>query len=175
MRQIRSRSSIPIVVLTARQDRDDRISALELGADDYLTKPCDPEELVLRVKNLLARNTEQSPSGSATKTLSFDDWVIDLGARSVKRQEKEELNLSRTEFNLLVAFAQASGRVLSRGQLLDAISQQDSSPSERMIDVIVARLRGKIERDPKNPELIRTVVGVGYKFSAKVSRKQGLL
>ncbi|MEJ8566397.1 response regulator transcription factor [Elongatibacter sediminis] len=170
MRQIRARSSIPIVVLTARRERDARLSALELGADDYLTKPCDPRELSLRVKNLLRRSSSASgrvQRPSAARNLEFEGWRLDLDARALYDQTGCEVHLPRSEFNLLAAMVIAPNRVLSRAQLLDAIAQHDSSPSERMVDVLVARLRRKIEADPKQPRLIQTVVGVGYKFSAK--------
>ncbi|NND44209.1 MAG: response regulator transcription factor [Xanthomonadales bacterium] len=173
MRQIRLRSTVPVIVLTARQEREDRISALELGVDDYLTKPCDPEELVLRVQNLLKRSSAEqtgTPTRGAEIKLHFGDWTLALDARTLTDGDGADVHLSRTEFNLLAALLQAPNRALSRGQLLDAICQHDESPSERMIDVVVARLRRKIEIDPANPEWIKTMVGVGYKFSGRVSR-----
>lgn len=173
MRQIRARSAIPIIVLTARRDREDRISALEMGADDYVTKPCDPEELVLRVRNVLARSAagaQDRRAVAATDRLKFSHWSLDLNARTLHKQSGEEVHLSRTEFNLLAAFAQAPNRVLSRGQLLDAICHNDHPPFERTIDVMVARLRRKIEEDFKKPVLITTMVGLGYRFTAEVSR-----
>ena len=173
MRQMRARSSIPVIVLTARLEREHRISALELGADDYLTKPCDPEELVLRVQNLLARSrsgTGGHVERKAHTSFSFEDWVMNVNARSLTDPQGNDVHLSRTEFNLLAALVHAPNRVLSRGQLLDAISQHDEAPTERMIDVVVARLRRKIELDPKRPRLITTMVGIGYKFTTKVTR-----
>jgi len=94
--------------------------------------------------------------------------MLDLSSRSLCDSEGNEIDLSRSEFNLLSALVMASNRVLSRAFLLDAISHSDSSPSERMIDVIVARLRQKLERDPKNPQIIKTMIGLGYKFSGKI-------
>lgn len=171
MRQIRARSSVPVIVLTSRQDREDRISALELGADDYLTKPCDPDELVLRIKNLLARSQGMANVASKqSKCVEFEGWVMNLDARSVVSAEGAELTLSRAEFNLLSALVSAPNRVLSRGQLLDAISRDDSSPSERMIDVLIGRLRRKLESNPRKPKMIKTMVGLGYRFSARVTQ-----
>lgn len=171
IRKIRFRSTIPIVILTGRQEHEDRISALEMGADDYLTKPCDPKELVLRVQNLLNRSSA-NPLGAMTHQspprVSFEGWILNLSSRTLRNSTGNEVHLSRTEFNLLAALVIAAHRVLSRAQLLDAISQHDSSPSERMIDVIVARLRRKLEPDPKNPRIIRTIIGVGYKFAAMI-------
>ncbi len=167
-RHIRARSSLPVVVLTARTGRADRLSALELGADDYLVKPCDPQELVLRLRNLLGR-AAAGGDGGAGRVVCFDGWKMDLEARSLTAPDGGEVRLTRSEFNLLGAFAGAPNRVLSRGQLLDAVSRDEDSPNERVIDVLVARLRRKIERDPRHPKLILTMVGLGYKFSAPIS------
>lgn len=172
MRQMRARSNIPVVVLTARQEREHRIGALELGAADFLTKPCDPEELVLRVRNLLRLST--GPGGRRRdQHLRFEGWTLDLEARSLTGSGGVAVHLSRAEFNLLAALVQAPNRALSRSQLLDAISQHEETPSERMIDVLVARLRRKIERDPRSPSCIATLVGVGYKFIAPVRQRAG--
>ncbi len=173
MRQIRARSQTPVVVLTARQAREDRISALELGADDFLTKPCDPTELVLRLRNLLNRYGGQSSSNKPGRreVLRFGDWTMDLAARTLVDKQGNEVELSRAEFNLLSALARAANRVLSRAHLIDGICQYDSSASERMIDVLISRLRRKLEVNPRKPTIIKTVVGLGYKFSAVVSHE----
>ena len=171
-RQLRARSSLPIIVLTARQKRDDRLIALEMGVDDYLTKPCDPQELVLRARNLLSRTsagtTQNSDWQSACK-VGFDGWVVNLTAHSLSAPDGREVHLAGSEFSLLAALVKAPNRVLSRDYLLDAVSRNVDTPSDRTIDVIVSRLRRKIESDPKNPKLIVTVVGFGYKFSARVT------
>ncbi len=171
-RQIRARSSLPIIVLTARKQRDDRLAALELGADDYVTKPCDPQELALRARNLLSRaNTGASPADDrhSTHSIRFEGWVVNLTAHTLVAPDGQDVHLSRSEFNLLAALVKAPNRVLTRDYLLDAVSRYGDTPSDRMIDVLVSRLRRKIERNPKNPKLIATVVGFGYKFSARVS------
>lgn len=169
VRRIRTRSDLPIVVLTARQEQESRLGALDLGADDYLTKPCDPRELLLRVQNLLRRTMKVPGAGSrraGRDRLEFEGWKLDIPGRSLRSPAGEDIHLPRTEFNLLVALARSRNRVLSRDQLLDAITQHDSAPSQRMVDVLIARLRRKIEPDPRRPRIIRTVVGAGYKFAA---------
>lgn len=170
-RQIRARSSVPIVVITSRQGRDDRITALELGADDFLTKPFDPQELLLRIHNLIDRSgtagAEQGGRGDRDRpdVLNFEGWKMDITAHTLTAPDGDPVSLTRAEFNLLAAMAKVPNRVLSRDHLLDAVSRHDESPSDRMIDVLVSRLRKKIEKDPKNPQLIVTVLGSGYKFT----------
>jgi DNA-binding response OmpR family regulator len=168
-RQIRARSSIPIIVITARRGREDRLAALELGADDYLTKPFDPEELVLRVHNILGRAKDGGGDGGGARleanVIESGGWKIDGGARSVTSPGGQDIILTAAEFNLLAALAKAPNRVLSRDYLLDAVSRNDDAPSDRLIDVLISRVRKKIEDEPKKPKFIITVAGSGYKFS----------
>jgi len=166
-RQLRSRSPVPLVVLTARQEQADRIAALEIGADDYLTKPFDPVELVLRARNMLDRSGE--PGKKPMNVKQFGNWRIDLGAHIMTSAKGSPLKLTRSEFNLMAAMVGTPKRVLSRSQLLDAIARGSETPSDRTVDVTISRLRRKIETDPKNPEFIVTVPGVGYMFAADVS------
>lgn len=171
-RQIRARSTLPIIVLTARKHRDDRLAALDLGADDYVTKPCDPQELALRARNLLSRakaSDSLTEFGQTAEMARFEGWVVNFTARTLVAPDGQEVHLTRSEYNLLAALVRAPNRILTRDHLLDAVSRQGEPPSDRMIDVLVSRLRRKIERDPKKPKLIVTVVGFGYKFSARVS------
>jgi len=171
-RQIRARSSLPIIVLTARQKREDRLTALAVGADDYVTKPCDPQELALRVRNLLSRAKAGATSADDLHTehsLRFEGWSINLTAHTLAAPDGRDVHLTRSEFNLLAALVNAPNRALTRDHLLDAISRHGEMPRDRVIDVIVSRLRQKIESDPKNPKLIVTVIGFGYKFSARVT------
>ncbi len=169
-RQVRARSKTPIIVLTARKGRDDRITALGVGADDYLNKPVDPEELVLRIRNLLGRSdTEASNGTNANQKVSFADFQLDLGGHVLRRTTGETIPLTSAEFNLLSALVNAPNRVLTRAFLLDAISHDDDGPSERVIDVLISRLRKKIEKDPREPMIILTVVGSGYKLGVETS------
>jgi len=167
-RRLRSRSPVPLIVLTSRQGQEDRIAALEIGADDYVTKPFDPLELVLRARNLLGRTGALSGAADCNAR-TFAGWVLDLDARTLTDKADTVVPLTRTEFNLLAAMAASPRRVLSRSHLLDAIARGSDSPSDRTVDVTVSRLRRKIEADPKSPGIIVTVPGLGYMFSADVS------
>ena len=170
LRQVRARSSVPIIVLTARKANDDRLAALELGADDYLTKPCDPREISLGVRNLLGRanagHSSMDPREQAD-VLHFSSWTLDVSGHAMFSPDGDDVPLTPAEFNLLAALARAPNRVLSRDHLLDAISHHDEAPTDRTIDVVVSRLRKKIEIDPRKPSLIVAVRGCGYKFSAR--------
>lgn len=170
-RQVRARSSVPIIVVTARKEKQDRLAALEIGADDYLTKPFDPEELVLRVRNVLSRcgpADSRERLRERTEVFRFDGWTLDAGGHNLLDPGGDKVPLTRAELNLLAALARAPNRVLSRDHLLDAVSQDAEAATDRLIDVLVSRVRKKIEQDPKNPRIITTVVGCGYKFSARL-------
>ncbi|MDA1091204.1 MAG: response regulator transcription factor [Proteobacteria bacterium] len=172
-RQVRARSSLPIIVVTARKDQKNRLAALKIGADDYLTKPFDPEELSLRVRNILGRADDGDTSTEEalrerTEIFKFQGWVLDAGGHILTGPDGDKVSLTRAEFNLLCALAKAPNRVLSRDYLLDAVSQDADAPTDRLIDVLISRVRKKIEPNPKKPEIITTVVGCGYKFSAQI-------
>ena len=169
-RQIRARSSVPIIVLTGRAAPDDRLTALELGADDYLTKPCDPREILLRIKNLLDRSGGGLMQAKEEEdTIRFGDWTLDMASHTILGTAGEEVPLTPAEFNLLTCFVRAPNRVLTRDHLLDAVSRYDDAPTDRMIDVLVSRLRKKIEPDARDPTFIVTIRGCGYKFSVTPS------
>ena len=165
-RQVRAKSPVPIIILTARRGKEDRRAGLELGADDYLTKPCDPQELMLRVRNLLGRSAGGGPADGprGSEVLRFAGWELDGSGRTLKDPGGGDVPLTPAEFNLLAALARAPGRVLSRDFLLDAVSRPGEEPPDRMIDVMISRLRKKLEKDPRQPKLIQTAVGLGYKF-----------
>ena len=159
LRTIRERGPRPVVLLTARDEVTDRVLGLELGADDYVTKPFHPRELVARVHTIL-RRAQAEPIAAATRVGSLE---VDIDRRQVRR-EGELLPLTRTEFDLLATLARADGRVLSRADLLDAVAGPDSITLERSIDSHIRNLRRKVEPDPGEPRYVVTVTGVGYRL-----------
>lgn len=167
-RQLRARSDVPIIVLTGSHDRNDLMAALELGVDDFITKPFEPRELGLRVRNVLARSAPNSNNRS--DVVRFGQWSLDFAGRALFTSDGAEVALTPSEFNILAALVRAPGRALSRDQLLDAISQSADAPLPRMIDVHISQLRKKIETDAKSPRLIVTVKGTGYKFAGALER-----
>lgn len=173
-RRLRASSNLPVIMLTAMADHTDRVVGLEIGADDYLVKPFDARELLARVKAVLRRTVERDGLAATTEpqspTLRFDGWSIDLARRELRASDNSLMMLSAGEFDLLLAFVEHPQRVLTRDQLLDFARGHAHYAYDRSIDVQVSRLRQKIEEDPKNPTLIRTVRNGGYLFSPAVKR-----
>ena len=172
MRSLREHSSVPVIVVTGRGEPVDRILGLEIGADDYITKPFDVRELAARVRSVLRRTGEQaakSASGAAVDTVRFAGWTLHLDARRLESPDGKAVELTTGEFELLAALVKAPGRVHSRDDLLAATRNREAGPFDRTIDVQIGRLRRKIEADPQHPELIKSVRGAGYVFTAKVS------
>ena len=169
-RRVRATSSLPIIMLTAMGEETDRIVGLEMGADDYLPKPFNPRELLARIKAVLRRaNTTESDNGDLAKgALSFDGWRIDLTKRELRAPDGALVALTAGEFDLLSVLVERAGRVLSRDQLLDLTRGREAVPFDRSIDVLISRLRRKIEQDAKNPKVIKTVRGGGYTLASKV-------
>ncbi len=159
-RWIRGRSEVPVIMLTARGEEADRIVGLELGADDYVTKPFSPRELVARVKTVL-RRTSVNPE--SPERLVFDDLIVDVAMREVKRGS-QELRLTAREFDLLWFLARHPRHVFSRDQLMDRVWGYSAALDTGTVTVHVRRLREKIETDPARPLLLQTVWGVGYRF-----------
>jgi DNA-binding response OmpR family regulator len=160
-KQLRRESAVPIIMLTARVEESDRLLGLEIGADDYITKPFSPRELVARVKTVLRRVDSTQAAGDIRQ---LDDLTIDIGRMKVTRG-RTAIELTTTEFQLLAALARHPGRVFTRAQLLDAVRGDASEPFERAIDAHVKNIRRKIEPDTRNPRYILTVYGIGYKFA----------
>ena len=170
-RELRETSSVPIIILTGRKDDVDRIMGLELGADDYLTKPVNLRELLARIRAIL-RRTQAHPvahmEDRAAKSLRFGGWELDLRSRRLTSTDGQRIELTHAEFALLRVFLGAPERILSREQLLDLSRGNDENAFDRSIDVQILRLRRKIESDPSRPKLIRTERGTGYFFNAQV-------
>ena len=172
-RELRSGpTNIPIIILTAKGDEIDRVLGLEMGADDYVAKPFSSRELVARIKAVLrrARSLPSSGGGASPKIYRFGKWVLDTAKREIESDEIV-VPLSTGEFNLLLAFVEHPQHVLSRDQLLDLAKGRFATSLDRSIDLQVSRLRRKIERDAKNPEVIKTVWGDGYLFTPHVMRE----
>lgn len=170
IRKLRATSAIPVIMLTAMGEDADRIVGLEMGADDYLPKPFNPRELLARIKAVLRRVNPPRPAGGVVGDVArFDGWVLELGPRRLLSATGEEVELSTGEYELLHAFITHPRRVLSRDQLLDLARGRSAVPFDRSIDIQVMRLRRKIEGDPKEPRLIKTVRGGGYIFAAEVT------
>lgn len=159
-RSIRSRSTVPIIMLTARTEETDRIVGLELGADDYVIKPFSPRELIARVKAVLRRTT----GDTASETIRAGDLVVNLTHRTVER-DGTRIDLTTSEFELLATLAAQPGRVFTRSQLLHAIRGVSFESYERAIDAHIKNLRRKLEPDPSNPAYVLTVYGIGYKLT----------
>jgi DNA-binding response OmpR family regulator len=174
-REMRARSAVPIIMVTGKGDTIDRVVGLELGADDYITKPFQLREVVARVRAVLRRAAPSSPrttqAGTTAKdaTLAFEGWVLDVPKRELKSSAGATCELTTSEFDLLTVFATHANRVLSRDQIMDLLRGHDWTPTDRSIDNLVMRLRRKIEADPERPRLIKSVRGVGYCFAATVS------
>jgi DNA-binding response OmpR family regulator len=162
LRQLRTTSEVPVILLTARAEEVDTLVGLSVGADDYVTKPFRPRELVARIKTVL-RRTSDTPTRERSDRLVFSGLVIDVGAREVQRDGRD-IPLSTLEFDLLAALARAPGRVLSRRQLLEQVWGFDFFGDDRVVDVHIRSIRKELGDSADNPELIGTVRGVGYKF-----------
>ena len=173
-RSLRAESDIPIIMLTAKGDEVDRVIGLEMGADDYLPKPFGSRELVARIRAVLRRG-RRSPGepGPAQRTnrYHFGQWILDAGARELIRTDGVTVSLSTGEYDLLMALVEHPQRVLSRDQLLDLARGRSANAFDRSIDTQVSRLRKKIEADPSDPKIIKTVWGGGYTLTTPVSHE----
>lgn len=170
-RYLRANWGGAIVIVSGRSDTVDRVVGLEVGADDYVAKPFDLRELLARVHSVLRRVAPPSPPAAAgTDLLEFAGFRLDERLRQLHGPDGGEIVLTSGEFDLLIAFLDAPGRVLSRDQLIGRMHGREAGPFDRSIDMQVGRLRRKIERDATNPELIKSVRGAGYVFTPRVQR-----
>jgi two-component system, OmpR family, response regulator len=170
-RELRERATLPIVLLTGQNEEADRVMGLELGADDYVTKPFSPRELLARLRAVLRRYQVQAtlPERDSTRrAFRFAGWELNLRTRRLRSPQGETVELSNGEFSLLTAFCGAAGRTLTRDQLLSMSRLHEAEVYDRTIDVQILRLRRKIEVDPSHPALIVTQRGAGYLFDTQV-------
>lgn len=170
-RELRSQSDIGIILVTGRTDSIDKIVGLEMGADDYVTKPFELRELLVRVKNLLWRisavrnaSATENASKQDDNVVRFGEWTFDVQRRALSRNG-EPVKLTKAEYELLVALSSYPNQVLSRERILNMISHRVDAPNDRTIDVLIRRMRAKMEFDPKNPQIFVTVHGEGYMFA----------
>ena len=173
-RDLRSRSSLPVIMLTARGEETDRIVGLEMGADDYLAKPFNPRELLARIKSVLRRyhSLPLNLRADEAREISFAGWRLDTVARHLVSSDGVVSSLSGTEYQLLKVFLSHPNRVLTRDQLMMLSKGHEADPLDRSIDIQVSRLRHRLHDDPANPTLIKTVRGEGYVLAVSVEVKR---
>ena len=174
-RALRQQSNVPIMILTGKGDETDRILGLELAADDFLMKPFNPRELLARIRALLRRSMQLNVAMESVPAASHDcyyfaGWTVDMTARELKDAQQRTCSLTPGEFLLLETFLSHPHRVLSRDQLLELTRGGDTEVFDRTVDVLIVRLRRKIEPNPKQPTLIRTERGLGYIFTPDIKR-----
>jgi two-component system OmpR family response regulator len=169
-RDLRGRSNVPVIMLTARGEETDRIVGLEMGADDYLPKPFNPRELLARIKSVLrrARSLPKNLEPEAVKSFRFTGWSLDVATRNLTAPDGVVVPLSGTEFKLLRVFLAHPNRVLTRDQLIELMISRDAGPFDRALDVQVSRLRQRLREDAREPRIIKTVRGEGYVLAAQV-------
>ncbi|MDX1433777.1 MAG: response regulator [Gammaproteobacteria bacterium] len=169
--ELRARSDIPIIMLTGKTSNSDKVVGLELGADDYITKPFDRRELLARVRTVLRRTSRHVQEAASTERTSahFAGWTLDIVAHELKSPAGEYVELTTSEFKLLLALVIHHGRVLSRDEALELISGRDWNPMDRSVDVMVGKLRRKLEPEAHESSIIKTIRGVGYMLAANVT------
>ena len=171
--QIRRQSDVAIIILSGRGDLADRVVGLEIGADDYITKPFEPREILARARSVIRRSQYRNHAIQAANThhgYRFSEWTFDPIAHSLHDANGESINLTSGEFKLLEVLVTNAGRVLSRDQLMDACYGSASPVFDRSVDVCIGRLRKKLRDDPRSPAMIRTMRNFGYVFAARVTR-----
>ncbi|HVP84976.1 MAG TPA: response regulator transcription factor [Rhizomicrobium sp.] len=171
--QIRRRSDVGIIIVSGRGDLADRVVGLEIGADDYVTKPFEPREVLARVRSVLRRGhrKETAPAEDGHTLYLFGDWALDVTAQRLSGAHDQSVTLTSGEFKLLETLVSRAGRVLSRDQIMDACHSNDTPAFDRSIDVCIGRLRKKLGDDAKNPSFIKTVRNGGYIFAVRVTKR----
>jgi len=170
-RWLRAESDVPVIMLTALGDENDRIVGLELGADDYMTKPFNPRELLARMRAVMRRAQDRGPQyDGGSKTLHFAGWTLEAARRRLLNPDGVEVALTGGEYDLLVALLDRANKVVTRDMLLDLLRGRQAGPFDRAIDVAISRLRRKLDDDGRHAQLIKTVRGGGYVLAAEVRR-----
>jgi DNA-binding response OmpR family regulator len=170
LRQLRAESHIPVIILTGRAEEADRVMGLELGADDYLTKPFSPRELLARIRTVLRRTHagQEAHGAPVCRAYRIPGWELNLRTRRLTARDGAEVALSNGEFNLLAALLASANRVVTRDQLIEMSRRYDNEVYDRAVDVQILRLRRKIESNPAEPQIIVTERGVGYRVAVPV-------
>jgi two-component system OmpR family response regulator len=170
LRQVRAHSQIPVIILTGRREEADRVMGLELGADDYLTKPFSPRELLARIRTVLRRtHAGQEVHGAPVcRAYRIPGWELNLRTRKLTAADGSQVPLSNGEFNLLAALLSTANRVVTRDQLIEMSRRYDNEVYDRAVDVQILRLRRKLERNPAEPQIILTERGAGYRIAVPV-------
>ncbi len=173
LRELRSTSDVPVLMLTGQDDVTDKVVGLEVGADDYIAKPFHLRELLARLRTILRRRTASDATRATNgqdETLAFEGWSLDVSRRRLTSPQGDDVALTTGEFDMLLVFVRNPGRVLSRETLMDLTRNRNLEAFDRAIDAQIVRLRKKIENDPKSPDLIQSVRGVGYVFTGRPGR-----
>ncbi len=172
-REIRAQSEVPIIMLSGKGDTIDKVLGLELGADDYITKPFEERELLARVRSALRRSATVMPAADSShhEAYSSDGWHFNTRSQELISTAGQAVELTTYEFLVLECLVKRSQQVISRDELLDVVANRDWNPNDRSIDVLIVKLRKKIEIDSKAPKLIKTIRGAGYKFIGKVRKE----
>ncbi|MFU8815335.1 MAG: response regulator [Pseudomonadales bacterium] len=168
-REIRTHSDLGIILVTSKQEQIDKILGLESGADDYVTKPFDPRELLSRARNLIRRVHIQQLQRRKHHTRHFEGWQLDLNKRELTAPDGEKATLSAGEYQLLLAFMERAGEVMNRDQLMNRIRNREWFPDDRYIDVLVGQLRKKLRERASTAKIIATIHGTGYLFTPEVT------
>jgi two-component system OmpR family response regulator len=171
-REIRANSDVPIIMLTGKDDVLDRVVGLELGADDYMSKPFHLREVLARVRTIMRRRAPSvvAKPAETDDIVRFEGWVLDIGRREISAPDGSKMDLTTGEFDMLAVFVRHPGRVLSRETLMDLTRGRNLEAFDRTIDAQIARLRKKIEVDAANPQMIKSVRGIGYVFTGKIDK-----
>lgn len=166
--EIRCHSTIPIIFLSAKSEIDDKVSGLEIGADDYITKPFEEKELVARIHTVLRRsNVSRAQEEKKTRAI-FSGWCLDLLKQTLSSPEGDHVELTSTEYQLLLNMISRSNSTIKREEILNILSDREWSPFDRSVDMAISKLRKKIEINPRKPELIKTIRNKGYRFTSAV-------